>query len=462
MLLLHEHATGLGVVYHTYVCCVRTGAFVRGIVFKQLLLALTAVFILSCALPCFADSDKPPFLVIGHAGSPKKQPDNTLEGFDQALKDGANAIEMDLCITADQQVVAYHDWDPNSTIALARQAGLQDFKYRPWNPNVGNDYRRPVDELTLNELRKHYGYTINQDNSSLSGQAERTKHKIPAFEDIARWMSTKKGLDLVYLDIKIPAGRPEYVSIYIDRIYAAAEKYGVLDKLVFVSPHYNIAAQAKRYADSNTIPLKIGLDQELPASLIMSLDEKKYDAAQKASNLGLDFSSVGRPTKVTVHGGWSSYQNIVQRVNRLKNAPGTSDSYKKTKLIAWTINDEEEIRWLLKNGIDGIMSDDPAMVTRLVKKYVGRTAIEDSRKKLLMAAEELDQAAQDQANLGFFGGIWEFFSGSKKRAYRKAKSAYELAKKRYDALTGTSPEDKSLPGAAGEKHGITRDARDDM
>lgn len=425
---------------------------------------LTAVFLLAGV--CFAGDSKPPFLIIGHAGSPTKQPDNTIEGFEQALKDGANAIEMDLCITGDHQVVSWHDWDPDSTISLARQAGLQDFKYRPWNPNVDSAYRVPIDQLTLKQFRRHYGYTSNQSNSALTGSASKIHHQIPTFEEIAKWMAGKDQLEMVYLDIKIPEDKPEYVSIYIDQIYAAAKKYGVEDKLVFFSAHLNIALQAKRYTEANDIPLKIGLDQELPASLIMSLNPKKYDVTRKASDLGFEYGSVGRPTKLTVHGGWSSYEKIIQRMNKLKNQPGTSESYKNTKLIAWTINDEEEIKWLLKNGgdgINGIMSDDPAKVAYYVRKYVGRTEMEDARKKLLWAKEELDQAAHDLEDTGFFGNIWEFFSGSKKRTLKGARATYEQARLRYQKLLFTGKDGvKPSTGGPDKRRGITRDGNDDM
>ncbi len=443
-----------------------TGNSMQGLTRHTTLAAfvLTSVFLLAGV--CFADDSKPPFLIIGHAGSPTKQPDNTIEGFEQALKDGANAVEMDLCITGDHQVVSWHDWDPDSTISLARQAGLQDFKYRPWNPNLDSAYRVPVDQLTLKQFRRHYGYTSNQNNSALTGAATKTHHQIPTFEQIAKWMAGKDQLEMVYLDIKIPADKPEYVSIYIDQIYAAAKKYGVEDKLVFFSPHLNIALQAKRYTEANNIPLKIGLDQELPASPVMSLDPKKYDVAQKSSNLGFEYGSIGRPTAVTMVGGWSSYSNILQRMNRLKNQSGTSDAYKKTQLIAWTINDEEEIKWLLKNGghgINGIMSDDPAKVAYYVRKYVGRTELEDARKKLLWAKEELDQAANDLEDTGFFGSIWEFFSGSKKRALKRAQAAYEQARYRYQKLLFTG-KDGSKPSTGGSepRRGITRDGNDDM
>jgi glycerophosphoryl diester phosphodiesterase len=46
---------------------------------------------------------------IGHRGSPTQRPENTLEGFVLAVDQGANAVELDVHVTADAVVVVHHD-----------------------------------------------------------------------------------------------------------------------------------------------------------------------------------------------------------------------------------------------------------------------------------------------------------------------------------------------------------------
>ena len=65
------------------------------------------------------------FLVIGHRGAPAIEPENTLPSMDAALRDGATSLEVDLSQTADGHVVLWHDWDPNTKVALGRQAGQE-------------------------------------------------------------------------------------------------------------------------------------------------------------------------------------------------------------------------------------------------------------------------------------------------------------------------------------------------
>lgn len=48
-------------------------------------------------------------LVIGHRGASARAPENTLESFALALADGADALELDVQLTAEGEVVVLHD-----------------------------------------------------------------------------------------------------------------------------------------------------------------------------------------------------------------------------------------------------------------------------------------------------------------------------------------------------------------
>ncbi len=47
--------------------------------------------------------------LIGHRGASGYEPENTIRSFRRAFQDGANAIELDLRITADGHIVVIHD-----------------------------------------------------------------------------------------------------------------------------------------------------------------------------------------------------------------------------------------------------------------------------------------------------------------------------------------------------------------
>lgn len=47
--------------------------------------------------------------VIGHRGSPIDRPENTLESFKMALEQGADGIELDVRLSAEDELVIWHD-----------------------------------------------------------------------------------------------------------------------------------------------------------------------------------------------------------------------------------------------------------------------------------------------------------------------------------------------------------------
>ncbi len=58
----------------------------------------------------------PPFpFVIGHRGSPRTAPENTLASFRQAARDGATWVEFDVSLTLDGRAVIFHDDDLDRT-----------------------------------------------------------------------------------------------------------------------------------------------------------------------------------------------------------------------------------------------------------------------------------------------------------------------------------------------------------
>ena len=64
---------------------------------------------------------------IGHRGAPREYPENTLPAFERAIERGADAIELDVHVTADGVPVVHHDADvrPHGGLASASRALAQ-------------------------------------------------------------------------------------------------------------------------------------------------------------------------------------------------------------------------------------------------------------------------------------------------------------------------------------------------
>jgi glycerophosphoryl diester phosphodiesterase len=77
-------------------------------------------------------------LIFGHRGASALLPENTVEAFERALADGANALEMDVHRTADGHFVVIHDPDGLRTAGvgdLVADSSLSQVKR--WDPGVG-------------------------------------------------------------------------------------------------------------------------------------------------------------------------------------------------------------------------------------------------------------------------------------------------------------------------------------
>jgi glycerophosphoryl diester phosphodiesterase len=117
--------------------------------------------------PVRMGSEFPPenFLVVAHRGAASQFPENTLRAFQQALDDGANALQVDISFTQDKQIILWHDWNPNNPIALIRQEGKEPVvKFKPFTPQKNSQWRKKTSNLPLNEFRKRYGYIEKESN----------------------------------------------------------------------------------------------------------------------------------------------------------------------------------------------------------------------------------------------------------------------------------------------------------
>lgn len=64
-------------------------------------------------------SESTEIAIIGHRGARGEAPENTLAGFEQGVKAGVQGIELDIRLSADQELVVIHDNDTRRTTAKA-------------------------------------------------------------------------------------------------------------------------------------------------------------------------------------------------------------------------------------------------------------------------------------------------------------------------------------------------------
>jgi len=292
----------------------------------------------SCDPPGLGRPD-PNFLVIGHRGAPQVAAENTIPSFKVAAAVGANAIETDVCVTSDGVFVIWHDRDPDSIEAVARQTGAEGLAYIPLVPPIGSALRRPVDQLTLEELRQNYGY----------GDIDGTRaniYQIPTLLEAVDWARSEPALKAVYIDTKLTETQTDQAVALFDLIHDAKVADDTLSHVRFymLSVHRSIvdAYEAERIA--------LGAED-----MHVAWDFEGTGALQGTLDAGLRDISTGLVPSVA----WSGFKREVAHMVDAREA-GQIDS-----VTVWTFDREMQLAELLYYSVDGIMTNQPESLYRI-------------------------------------------------------------------------------------------------
>ena len=166
-----------------------------------------------------------PLQVIAHHGSALEFPEALPVMWTDGTALGANALEIDICMTADEQLILWHDWDPDDLIFLTRQVEIAqiDNAFNPM-PKLDNEWRKPSIELTLAEFRSHFSYQDERDGTAKikwevdHGPIDLTIPTLPEFFAAALG---GRHFRTVYIDVKMPATAAlRYAGPMADQIHA--------------------------------------------------------------------------------------------------------------------------------------------------------------------------------------------------------------------------------------------------
>ena len=292
------------------------------------------------------------FWVIGHRGSPEWEVENTIGSFERALADGANGLELDLCVTADEEVVVWHDEDPREWRARFRRLGLEPVvRYRPYAPSERR-FRRPVSELTLDELRTHFGYT-----KGLYGK--RLPVRIPTLSEFVEWAGDQETLGLVVLDVKVPAQREDPMKALVRRLDELVERSGTRFEILLETPTAPAASLLSRLAPRYAR----ALDVEPRPGVV--LDFERHSAVHAAIAHGLTHALPQRPRSITLF-PFATHRRIVKEdLGRVASHNAGSTDVTIEGVCSFTINHPREMRELIELGVWGIQSDRPALLRRV-------------------------------------------------------------------------------------------------
>lgn len=268
--------------------------------------------------------------VVGHRGSPTEEVENTIPSFERAVaRDGANALEMDISVTRDGDLLVWHDFDPTGLDARLRQWNFEpQVRYRP------RSFEGPISNLTLREARERIGFVGAPDVY------------IPTLAEVFDWARTQPSLGLVFLDVKVPRGRMDLLPGLLTR----------LETLVAVAaPRFEVVLEC------GEIELAVAL-REKGARHPVALDVRSKAAIDAVTRLGLPWACAQKPRPLQSLFPFKRQCQLLAECNH-----GCSR-------CAFTINDEDEMRALVELGVSAIQTDRPAVLRAVVDQHHGRVA----------------------------------------------------------------------------------------
>jgi len=296
----------------------------------------------------------PMFWVVGHRGSPLVEVENTMPSFERALAEGANGVELDLCVTRDGEVVLWHDYDLGGMQAFFRRRGLEPWvAYRPRAPSDGR-FRREIGELSLAEFRAHFGYAERR-----SGR--RVDVELPTLERFWLWAYRRSELGIVFFDVKLPGRRTDLLPPLLQRLDALMARHPPRFRFVLESCEERIVRELTRLAPQH----EIAYDVEPPPGLV--LDGARSSAVAKAIQYGLRRAMAQKPRKITLWPFRTHYRIVKADLQLMAQHNALHPERPIEHLCCFTINHPEQMQALIDLGVSAIQSDTPGLLRRVAE-----------------------------------------------------------------------------------------------
>lgn len=269
--------------------------------------------------------------IHGHRGCRGYWPENSIDGMIAALKMDVDALEMDVVVTSDLQIILSHEPYFQHEICL--------------DPNGNRIYESTQEayniyEFTYEQVKKTRCGTFAHPRFPLQKQKEYYKPKLSEVIDTAEVYAKSIGKDFYY-NIEIKARdewegifHPEYKA-FADLVAGVLYRHKIVDRCIVQSFHLPTLQYLRHTHPS------------LKLSLLIDEDENPSDKLNKLGFL---------PDVISPH-----YRHVLpQWVKFCKS--------RKIKLIPWTVNDVPTALKLKEFGVDGIITDYPDSIARAISR----------------------------------------------------------------------------------------------
>jgi glycerophosphoryl diester phosphodiesterase len=300
-----------------------------------LLFAAVAAAMLAPAPPVVAQSRD--FDLQVHAGGRGQATGESLRAFAKSLELGVSTLELDINVSKDRQPLVWHD--PIIDPQQCDDTGPA-FAGDPSYPYVG----KLIHDLTLAQIR-----TLNcgKPNSQFPGAEVVRGNKIAILPDVFALADSYRADVRYNIETKVAADRRAISADpqeFVDVVLAAVRAAGKVDRVEIQS------------FDWRTLPLVHQAEPSIPLSALWSEDTWVPDSPWLA---GVNPAAVGDPAI----GARLVGANILSPAYPLvdKSLVGRAHALG-LSVLPWTVDDADDMRALIADGVDGIITNYPAVL----------------------------------------------------------------------------------------------------
>jgi glycerophosphoryl diester phosphodiesterase len=245
-----------------------------------------------------------------------------------------------------------------------REQGLEpSVMYRPLYPSPQSGMRRPANELSLAEFRKHYGYAIKDTLRAPT----RVDAVIPTFDEFVRWAASRPRLRYVFLDIKAPGDDTVLARRMIAAMDSILRRTRPPFRAIYMTPVESVYdVIARTIASPN-----LSFDVDLPGGAVP--EPCAINSASTALRRGKGFASTVHPFTTTLL-PWTTLKRLVTCDVEMRDRVDAGGSPSPIeKVIAATINDPDKMECLIGIGVDGLITDNPQALRAVARRLGKRT-----------------------------------------------------------------------------------------
>ena len=286
----------------------------------------------------------------GHRGARGLYPENSLKAIRAGIENDCDAIEVDLCISADDQVVIHHD--PVLASYLVRD-------------NTGRwiDREILIRELSLGQIKQFDVGRIDPGSKyaeRFPDQVAIDGTRIPTlteFVDLTERLKSNVVFNLELKSTPYDLNITPDVTHYIDLVLTELKRHQIVDRTFLQSFDWRLMIEAKRILPK----LKIGLltDQQLEGNPLSPI--------------------AGQPTRWTCNQDLADFNHGIPELIKSLNADVWSSNQLDLTLgdvqhahdlglevYAWTVNEVSDMNRMIDIGVDAITTDYPNVLNDLL------------------------------------------------------------------------------------------------